>query len=88
MFKYALKRIALMLMTVFIIMCMCFILIRMLPPVPLPQGDPHTEVLMARREAMGYNKPIIVAHSAIQMADCRKGPCGRPSCTSKPSGTH
>lgn len=60
MFKYALKRIGLMLMTVFIITCMCFILIRKLPPVPLPQGDPHTEVLMARREAMGYNKPIIV----------------------------
>ena len=60
MFKYALKRIGLMLMTVFIITCMCFILVRMLPPVPLPQGDPHTEVLMARREAMGYNKPIIV----------------------------
>ena len=35
-----------------------------------------------------YNKPIIIAQSAMQMADCRKGPCGRPSCTSKPSGTH
>ena len=60
MFKYALKRIALMLMTLFIITCICFVLIRMLPPVPLPQGDPHTEVVLARREAMGYNKPYLV----------------------------
>ncbi len=60
MFKYALKRIALMLMTLFIITGICFVLIRMLPPVSLPQGDPHTEVILARREAMGYNKPYLV----------------------------
>lgn len=61
------------------------------------QYSPRTQWLLSEvRESrvalilltMGYSKPIIVAHSAIQMADCRKGPCGRPSCTSKPSGTH
>lgn len=47
-------------MTLLIITCMCFILIRMLPPAPLPPGDPHTEVIEARREALGYNKPYLV----------------------------
>lgn len=60
MFKYALKRIVRMLMVLFIITGICFVLIRMLPPVALPQGDPHTEVILARREAMGYNKPYLV----------------------------
>lgn len=49
-----------MLLTLLIITCMCFILIRMLPPAPLPPGDPHTEVIEARREALGYNKPYLV----------------------------
>ena len=60
MVKYAFKRIGLMLMTTFIITFMCFVLIRMLPPATLPIGDPHTEVILARREAMGYNKPYTV----------------------------
>ncbi len=49
-----------MLLTLLIITCMCFILIRMLPPAPLPPGDPHTAVIEARREALGYNKPYLV----------------------------
>ncbi len=49
-----------MLMTLLIITCMCFILIRMLPPIQLPSGDPHTQVIEARREALGYNKPYLV----------------------------
>lgn len=60
MVKYALKRIVRMLMVLFIITGICFVLIRMLPPIALPQGDPHTEVVLARREAMGYNKPYLV----------------------------
>lgn len=60
MFKYALKRIVLMLITLMTITSICFILIRLLPPAQLPQGDPHTEVILARREAMGYNKPLLV----------------------------
>ncbi|MGN0989633.1 MAG: ABC transporter permease [Eubacteriales bacterium] len=60
MAKYITQRILLMLMTLLIITCMCFVLIRMLPPVELPIGDPHTEVLLARREQMGYNKPYLV----------------------------
>lgn len=38
---------------------------------------------------MEYKKPVILAKSHVSMADCgRKGPCGRPSCTTKPSGKH
>ena len=39
--------------------------------------------------AMEYKKPKVLVKSRIQLADCsRKGPCGRPSCSSKPSGRH
>lgn len=60
MFKYALQRIAYMLVVFLVITCMCFILVRMLPPAPLPPGDPHTAIVEARREALGYNKPYMV----------------------------
>ena len=60
MLKYTIERIALMLVTLLLISCMCFVLVRMLPPVELPAGDPHTQVILARREAMGYNKPYLV----------------------------
>lgn len=60
MLKYTVQRLLLMLMTLLIITCICFVLVRMLPPVELPQGDPHAEVIEARREALGYNKPYLV----------------------------
>lgn len=60
MFKYTLQRLALMMMTLLIITCMCFVLVRMLPPVELPAEDPHTAVVLAQREAFGYNKPYLV----------------------------
>ncbi|MDD6051563.1 MAG: ABC transporter permease [Clostridiales bacterium] len=60
MFKYTLQRLALMMMTLFIITLMCFVLVRMLPPVALPPEDPHTAVVLAQREAFGYNKPYMV----------------------------
>ena len=60
MLKYTIQRLLLMMMTLLIITCICFILIRMLPPAPLPPGDPHTAVVEARREALGYNKPYLV----------------------------
>jgi len=60
MVKYAAKRILLMLFTLLIISLICFVLIRMLPPLPLQHGDPHTAAIEARREAMGYNKPYLV----------------------------
>lgn len=60
MLKYALKRIVYMFIVFFIIVLMCFVLIRMLPLPQLPPSDPHTAVVEMRREAMGYNKPYLV----------------------------
>lgn len=60
MAKYVAQRVVLMLMTLLIITCMCFVLIRMLPPAELPLNDIHTQVIEARREAQGYNKPYMV----------------------------
>ena len=60
MVKYTIKRILLMIMTLFIITLMCFVLVRMLPPAELPPGDPHTAVIEARRQAAGYNEPYLV----------------------------
>ena len=60
MLKYALQRILYMLLVFLIITCMCFVLIRMLPEAPLMPGDVHSEIIEARREAMGYNKPYLV----------------------------
>lgn len=58
--RYALQRILLMLLTLLIITFICFVLIRLLPPTQLDPTDPHAAIVEARREAMGYNKPILV----------------------------
>ena len=58
--KYVLQRVLLMLLTLLIITFMCFVLVRMLPLPILPTNDPHSDVIAARREAMGYNKPYLV----------------------------
>lgn len=60
MVKYIIQRILLMLLTLLIITGICFVLVRMLPPAELAPGDIHTEVIEARREAQGYNKPYLV----------------------------
>lgn len=60
MFKYTLQRIFYMLVVFLIITCMCFVLVRMLPQLPLDPMNPHTLVVEARREAAGYNKPYMV----------------------------
>ena len=59
MFKYAMQRIFYMLIVFLIITCMCFVLIRMLPPVPLPPERGESAMIEARREALGYNKPYM-----------------------------
>lgn len=60
MLKYTIQRLLFMLLTLFIIIGMCFVLIRLLPPPYVAPEDPHKEVIEARREAMGYNKPLLV----------------------------
>ncbi len=76
MVKYALKRFVLMLTTLFIITGICFVLIRMLPPVELPAGDPHSEVIAAQREALGYNKPYLVQFGLYLKAIFTRGDWG------------
>lgn len=62
MFKYVLKRIALVFVTFFIIMTMCFILIKLLQP-EKPMLGAQAAMELARREALGYNKPILVQYA-------------------------
>ena len=61
MTKYVLKRILLMFFTFFVIVTMCFMLIRMLPR-ELPQDKNLQSVIVARWEALGYNKPLLVQY--------------------------
>ncbi|MGM9632416.1 MAG: ABC transporter permease [Eubacteriales bacterium] len=61
MFKYVLKRLVLMLCVFLIIISACFILIKLLPNT-IPQAPPGSDlerIMMERREALGYGKPII-----------------------------
>ena len=59
MTKYIIKRIALMLLTFMIIISISFVLIKL---VPITDGTNViiNELEKAKREALGYNKPIIV----------------------------
>lgn len=62
LFIYILKRIGLMFMVFFVIMTMCFILVRLLPnEIPPSMGD-EVYALKAMHEAWGYNKPILVQY--------------------------
>lgn len=58
MFKYIMKRIGLMILTFFIIMTICFTLIKLLQP-EAPMMGSQAQLEAARREALGYNKPIL-----------------------------
>lgn len=60
MFKYVLKRLGLVIFSFFVILIICFFLIKLLPnPVPNVFGQ-DLELVLKRREALGYNEPIIV----------------------------
>ena len=59
MLKYILKRCFLMLFTFFIIATMCFVLIKLLPLPAIKSAGRDVQLILMRREAMGYNKPII-----------------------------
>ena len=62
MLKYVIKRIILMLVSLFIIMTMLFVLVRLLPnPITAVPGG-FDKALRDMREAWGYNKPIMVQY--------------------------
>lgn len=62
MFKYVLKRLGLMLMSFFIIVTICFFLVKMLPIVIDVQLGKDTEILKAQLRARGYYDPVIVQY--------------------------
>lgn len=62
MAKYVIKRILLMLFTLFVILTMCFVLIKLLPlPTPRAIGQ-DLKLIELRRNMLGYNKPILVQY--------------------------
>lgn len=60
MLKYIVKRVLLLIFVFFVIMAICFTLIRLLPLPDAAKYGPQAELIQARREQMGYNKPILV----------------------------
>ncbi len=59
--KYVLKRLALMVFTLFVIVTICFMLIRLLPR-EIPIDKNKAEIVLARWEALGYNEPLLVQY--------------------------
>ena len=60
--KYIVKRVLLMFLTLFIIMTMCFILVKLLPLPAVREMGRDVNLILAKREKMGYNKPILVQY--------------------------
>lgn len=61
MLKYIVKRLLLMLLTLFVIVTICFMLVRILP-MELPTDKAEAEAIKDRWEALGYNKPLLVQY--------------------------
>ncbi len=61
MLKYIIKRVLLMLLTMFVIVTICFMLIRMLPRT-LPVDKNLAEVIAMRWEKLGYNEPLLTQY--------------------------
>ena len=62
MTKYVIKRVLLMFLTLFLIMTICFVLIKLLPLPAIKEMGRDVQLVLARREKMGYNKPIMVQY--------------------------
>lgn len=56
--KYIFKRLGLLVLTFLIICTLCFVLIKLLPLPAIKEQGRDAALLLAHREAMGYNKPI------------------------------
>ena len=62
MTKYVIKRVLLMVLTLFLIMTICFVLIKLLPLPAIKEMGRDVQLVLARREKMGYDKPIMVQY--------------------------
>ena len=60
MTKYVIKRILYMFLTMFVITVMCFVLIKLLPLPAVREMGRDINLVLAKREKKGYNKPIMV----------------------------
>ena len=60
MTKYVIKRILYMFLTMLVITVMCFVLIKLLPLPAVREMGRDINLVLAKREKMGYNKPIMV----------------------------
>ena len=60
--RYTIKRVLLMLMVFFIIISICFILIKLLPSKPAEQFGKDKNMVEMRRKALGYDKPLAVQY--------------------------
>ena len=60
--RYILKRLVLLVLTFLIICTLCFVLIKLLPLPAIKEQGRDAALLLARREAMGYNKPILTQY--------------------------
>lgn len=61
-FKYICKRIALMFFVFFVILTVCFVLVKLLPTTEATQFGKDMNLILQRRKALGYDKPIIVQY--------------------------
>ena len=59
MLKYVLKRLGLMFFTFMIITTICFVLIKLLPNKPAETFGKDMAIILARREKLGYDLPIM-----------------------------
>ena len=62
MLKYVIKRIALMLVVFIVIISICFILVKLLPNTEATQFGKDQAIIEQRREALGYNEPLLVQY--------------------------
>lgn len=62
LFLYICKRLALMVLTFLVIATLCFFLIKLLPLPTIKEQGRDVALLLQRREAMGYGKPIYIQY--------------------------
>ena len=60
--KYVVKRVVLMFFTLFVVMTICFMLIRILPR-ELPTDKVQQAAIESRWEALGYNEPLLTQYA-------------------------
>ena len=63
MFKYVLKRLFLMFMVLMVITTICFVLVKLLPLTDAKQFGKDMNIILQRREKLGYNKPIMTQYA-------------------------